>query len=58
MPFDQNELSLILNAIQGYKLQQERQLSERNSQGYDTSEQAQRIQMLDDIEEKLFEILD
>ncbi len=57
-PFKQTELSLLLNAVQSYKLQQEKQAANRKAKGWDTTEQSKRVQLLDDIEEKLFTMLD
>lgn len=56
--FNQQELNLILNAVQQFKLQQEKQLSIQNqTEDWNSSEQAKRTQILDTIEEKLFELL-
>lgn len=56
--FNQQELNLILNAVQQFKLQQEKQLSIQNqTEDWNSSEQAKRTQILDIIEEKLFELL-
>lgn len=56
--FNQQELNLILNAVQQFKLQQEKQLSIQNqTEDWNSSEQATRTQILDTIEEKLFELL-
>ncbi|WP_434354125.1 hypothetical protein VH441_03620 [Psychrobacter sp. HD31] len=57
-PFEQKELSLLLNAVQSYKVQQEEQSASRKAKGWDTSEQSKRVQLLDEIEEKIFTLLD
>lgn len=58
MKMDTHELNTLIAAVQHYKRYSEKQVETRHQQGWDTQEQDQRIQTLDDIEEKLFDLLD
>lgn len=57
MKFTREEVNTLLSAAQHYRRYTEKQVITREDQGWSTEEQAQRIQILDDIEEKLFDIL-
>ena len=48
------ELDLLLNALQTWKTHTERHLSERDAQGWDSTEQLARIQAIDELQERLF----
>ncbi|PID37760.1 MAG: hypothetical protein CR966_00460 [Pseudomonadales bacterium] len=56
--FNQAELSLIMSALQVYKTQQENEEHGRKSEGLNTEKQHEVVQMLEDIEEKLYQHMD
>lgn len=56
--FNQQEISLLINAVHHYKVHSEKQRQQRSKQGWDTSEQQARVVDLDGLEEKLYARLD
>ncbi|WP_019520572.1 hypothetical protein [Faucicola boevrei] len=52
--FNTAELDLLLNALQTWKDHTERNLSKRSEQGWDNTEQTERIQAVEALVERIF----